>query len=476
MEPVVLVFLSTAVGTVVGVACAALMMQRRARVSAGDGGKLSPRNLEAIVAPNVTIDDVRKLLAERDQTLQQCRDDLEQRQQQLAAAAAAVESTTALHAEAEKRGTDLAAQVSALTAQMKETAAKTNEGALATEESGRRAAALEAQLDSEKGQSRELTEQAARLTDELAKYKTAGAGAVTQLEAQLDAEKQQSQELTDQVARLTSELMGYRVAGSEAVTELAARLELEKKQSQELADQVAVLTIDLTQSRQYGADADSYRSSLETELGVGRLKIQQLTDQVAEMSSELEAQLNSKKQQGLELTERITRLSTEMTDYRLATADAMDQLEAQIELEKKQNRDVAEQIANLSVDLAQARQYAADADSYRSALETELGVGRLRITQLTDQVAELERDRLEFEVRLRGERESAARGIELLSLAQSTITGALHRLQEEQHLEAAMARNSASVAPAEPAEVSPVEQHREDLVSEPAESPVAVSV
>ena len=74
MEPVVLVFLSTAVGTVVGVACAALMMQRRNRPSAAEG-KLSSQNLASVAsvvaAPTVTIDDVRKLLAERDSTLQQ---------------------------------------------------------------------------------------------------------------------------------------------------------------------------------------------------------------------------------------------------------------------------------------------------------------------------------------------------------------------------------------------------------------------
>jgi len=468
MEPVVLVFLSTAVGTVVGVACAALMMQRRNRVSAADGGKLSPENLASAVAPNVTIDDVRKLLAERDQTLQQCRDDLEKKHQQLAAATAAGESAVTLRAEAEQRSNDLATQVGTLTAQIKELAAKTNEGAPAIEESAR-------QLDSEKERSRELTEQIARLSDELAKYKTAGAQSVTELESQLESEKQQTRELNELVVRLSSELKGQGTAVAEPGTSLTEQLEFEKKQSQELAEQVAVLTIDLTQSRQYGAEADSYRSSLETELGVGRLKIQQFTDQVAELNTELESQLDSKKQQGLELTERIAHLSSELTQYRLASADTLDQLEGQLKLEQQKSQGLAEQVATLTLDLTQANQYGADADRYRSSLEAELEVGRVKIVQLTDQVAELNREKSQFEVRLREERESAARGIELLSLAQSTLSGALHRLQEEQHVNGVAAQSSDGIAPAEKAEGSPVERHNEDLVSVPDETSVAVS-
>jgi len=477
MEPVVLVFLSTAVGTIVGVGCAALMMQRRTRVMAADGRKLSPENLASIVAPNVTIDDVRKLLAERDETLQQCRDDLEKRQQQLAAATAAGESMAALRAEAEQRSNDLAAQVTVLTAQMKELASKTIEGGLANAESGRQVTALQSQLDSEKGHSRELIEQIAGLTDELAKYKTAGAGAVTQLEAQLDSERQQGQALTDEVARLTSELMGYRVAGSEAVTELAARLEMEKKQNQELADQVAVLTIDLNQSREYGAAADSYRSSLETELGVGRLRIHELTDQVAELNSQLAAQLEGNKLQGLELTDRIAHLSSELTQYRLTSADTMDQLEGQLKLEKQQSEALAEKVAGLTLDLTAALEYGTDADSQRSSLEAELGVSRSRITELSDKVAELNRERSDFESRLREERESAAKGIELLSLVQSTLSGALHRRQEQPvNGAAAQAQVSARPAPVEPAAGSPVVGPILDLALEPVETSVAVSV
>jgi chromosome segregation ATPase len=480
MEPVVLVFLSTAVGTIVGVACAFLLMQRRNRGPAGEGadGK-SPQNLASVVAaPTVTIDDVRKLLAERDQTLQQCRDDLEKKHQQLEAATVAAESAAALRAQAEQRSSELAIQVSAFSDQIKELAAKTQEGGIATEEAGRQTAALESQLDLEKAQNRESAEQIAHLSDELAQYKSAGAGAVTSLEGQLDAEKLQIQELTEQVARLNNELTGYRVVGVEAVTSLEEQLDSEKKQSVELAEQVAVLTIDLNQARQYCTDADGYRSSLETELGVGRLRIAQLTDQVAELNRELEAQLDSEQQQSRGLTEQIVHLSTELTEYRAASADAVAQLEEQLDLEQKQGRALAEQVAALATDLGQAKQSSADGDSYRSSLEAELGVGRLRIMQLTDQIAELNRERAGFEVRLREERQSAARGIELLSLVQSTLSGAVHRLKEEQHVDGA-AQSYAMVATAEPVEVSPVEPHMEDLVAEPveveAEASVAVS-
>jgi chromosome segregation ATPase len=478
MEPVVLVFLSTAVGTIVGVACAFLLMQRRTRGPAGEAAaaKGSQDLASVVAAPTVTIDDVRKLLAERDLTLEQCRDDLEKKQQQLEVATAAVESAAALRVEAEQRNHDLAAQVSAFTEQIKELAAKTKEGGPSPEESAK-AAALESQLAIEKAQNLDSADQIAHLTDELARYKSAGAGAVTSLEAELDAEKVQIQQLTEQIASLSNELTGYRLTGAEAVTSIEAQLEAEKKQCQELADQVAVLTIDLSQARQYGTDADGYRSSLETELGVGRLRIAQLSDQVAEMTRELETRNESENLQVRELTERLAHLSSELSEYRVAAAEAMALVESQLDSEKSQR---AEHVAALTNDLTQAKQYIADADSYRSSIEAELGVSRLRIMQLTDQIAELNRERSNFEVRLREERESAARGIELLSLAQSTLSGALSRLKEEQHLDGAPVPVAVAVVQAPPAEPEEpeeiiVEQPMEDLISEPAEAPVAVS-
>src|SRR5579871_1129297 len=200
MESILLVVLSTCVGTIVGVVVAGMMM-RRNRVPAAEA-KVSPQNLAAVVAtPSVTIDDVRKLLAERDQTLQQCRDDLEKKQQELLAAAAAADSAVAMHAEAEQRIHDLNGHITALNDRLLAIAAQED----AQEHAGSDVTELATQLDAEKRQNYELSEQIARLSSELSRYKSAGAEAVTQLEASLQTEKQQGRELAEEIARLNSE-------------------------------------------------------------------------------------------------------------------------------------------------------------------------------------------------------------------------------------------------------------------------------
>ena len=340
MEPL-LIILSTAIGTVVGVICAVFLMQRRGRLpDSVDARKISPENLASVVAaPTVTIEDLRGLLAERDQTLQQSRDDLQNRQQQLdaalaetQAALAEVQNVTALRNAAEQRGAELATQTCTFADQLKELDIKVQELSLAAEEAKGQLAPLETQLDLEKRQNQELAEQNARLAAQLNETGRSTGEQVISLAAEVDLHKRQSQELAEQIARLAAELTESRLSSGEQAAAIANELGLEKRQSAELAEQVRVLTIDLGQSRQSGAQALEYRASLEAELGVGREQITLLNEQVV---------------------------------------------------------------------------------------------------QLNDRVAELSRERLDFEVRLREERESAAKGLELLTLLQSTLSGAFHKVHEE---------------------------------------------
>ncbi|MBZ5625210.1 MAG: hypothetical protein LAQ69_41890 [Acidobacteriia bacterium] len=362
MEPL-LVFGSTAIGTVVGVVCAVLMMQRRGRLPATEAEK-PPQSLASVVAmPSVTIEDLRKVLAERDQTLQQSRDDLEKKQQQLDAVMSEAESAAALRATAEQRGSELATQASAFSEQLKDLAAKAREESLAAEEASRQVAALETQLG------------------------------------------------------------------------------LEKRQNQELADQLAHLTTDQTQSRLSSA------GQLDT----------------------LETQLGLEKRQNQELAEQIARLTTELTDSRLSIAGHLDALEAQLGVEKRQSEELTEQIRCLTIDLSQSRQTHAEALEYRASLEAELGVGRERITQLTEQVAGLTRERADFEVRLREERQSAARGLELLTLVQNTLAGAANKGRED-------APNGNGAALRVPAAVNGKTEDREVAASHLESSPVNLAI
>jgi len=426
-------------------------------------------------------------------------------------------------------------------------------------EAGRQVVALTEQLEAEKRQAVQFTERVAQLHAELDRYKTGDAENTAKLQAELTSERQRGDELTEQVARLTSELTVHKVEGSDANAELLAQLEAEKKVVHELHEQVAVLTIDLGQAREYGTNADTYRATLETELGVGRMQIEQLTDQLAELTrahgsaeqqrrdlatevarltgdltaanvngsnslAQIEEQLETEKKQTLELTEQAAALTNELAQAKQSIADAesrrasleteleavratvqqltervsglsieleadtaerrqlvaevarltaelaaaqesganalaqaqeasatalaqaqeaganaLAQANEQVELEKKQSRELAEQVVALATDLTQARQYGDDADRYRTSLEAELVSARQKIQEFTDQMAELHRVQADLEVRLQEERQSAARGMELLTLAQSTFQRLAEERQRTQQAPAAAA-------------------------------------
>ena len=60
---------------------------------------------------------------------------------------------------------------------------------------------------------------------------------------------------------------------------------------------------------------------------------------------------------------------------------------------------------------------------YRSSLEAQLRADQEQIGQLNAKIAELQSERAQFETRLQEERQSAAKGIELLVMAQEKLAG-----------------------------------------------------
>ncbi len=132
-----LVFLSTAVGTVVGVGVAMVLMSRRNKPAiVGDPAlRQQLQNTEwALAAAGKDVEEMRKQLAER----QGVRDELERAQQQLAAMLADKEKQTAQRVAAEQRVAEMSDELTAA-----------RERALAGEESMRRVAELEVLLVAE---------------------------------------------------------------------------------------------------------------------------------------------------------------------------------------------------------------------------------------------------------------------------------------------------------------------------------------
>src|SRR5436305_9937987 len=112
-----LVFLSTAVGTVVGVGAAMLMMSRRNRTPAvGDAAvRTQLQNTEwALASAGRDVEDLRKQLVER----QGVHDELKRTQQQLATILADQERQSADRAAIEQRNSELAEEAAALRARV----------------------------------------------------------------------------------------------------------------------------------------------------------------------------------------------------------------------------------------------------------------------------------------------------------------------------------------------------------------------
>jgi len=216
----------------------------------------------------------------------------------------------------------------------------------------------------------------------------------------------QANAFSDQIKELAAKAQGDGAGAEEAkslVATLEAQVGAEKQQNQELTEQIARLTAELAENGRSGGEQVA---SLETQLGL-------------------------EKQQSQEFVEQIARLSSELTEAGRASAEQVAALETQVGLEKRQSEELTEQIRCLTIDLSQSRETGLQAQAYRSSLEAELGVNREKIMQLTEQIAELTRERADFEVRLREERQSAARGLELLTLVQSTLSGAFNNKGRE---------------------------------------------
>ena len=178
-----LVFLSTAIGTVAGVAVAMLMLQRKDRRPAMGADSILRTQLQntewALASAGRDVEDLRKQLAERDQAAQGAAAELESAVQRLLACSAESEALAKRSAEAERLASEAAAQAEALAERVRQLEAA---GASA-EEGQRRSEALEAELDG--------------LRSQVGAEKTA-------LQAELGAVKERAAELASEMAAILS--------------------------------------------------------------------------------------------------------------------------------------------------------------------------------------------------------------------------------------------------------------------------------
>lgn len=203
-----LVFLSTAIGTVVGVAAAVLMMQRKGRSSGMGSDSILRTQLQntewALASAGRDVEDLRKQLADREAEAQQVRADLESAQQRLMAASAEVEKESAHRSQAD----EIAAKAAALAEDLTERLRQLESQVPAAEE-------LSARLEDER---RRAAEGSARLTAMEAELNRMRESVIV-LEGECAAGRERTEVLT-------AELDRWREAGGQADLE---RIALERQ-------------------------------------------------------------------------------------------------------------------------------------------------------------------------------------------------------------------------------------------------------
>jgi chromosome segregation ATPase len=141
-----------------------------------------------------------------------------------------------------------------------------------------------------------------------------------------------------------------------------------------------------------------------------------------------QAQVETGGRQIRELTEQVTRLAAEASELK-QRSDEAEKARVALEAEWKQRSD--------------------EAGKARTALEVDLTGERERLHILTEQVSELRSERSAQDMRMLEERESAAKGMELLVMAQQNLSRVIQAAAEAP---AANGSNGHRAAPA-PAEV-----------------------
>jgi chromosome segregation ATPase len=218
MDPI-LIILCTTTGAVVGTSVGILLLHRKLRppISETELAALRIRletNDASLAEATANVTDLREQILAREQTIQQNREDLKEKELQLDLMSAEVQEETAQRAAVEQKAKELAAQAVTLTDECGKLETRLKEERTLLEEKKMRVASLEPQLEAGKKQVHELTRQVSRLTAESAELKSSVEqenGLRVFLEAQLAAAQERLKMLTSQLAEMQSERQRFEV-------------------------------------------------------------------------------------------------------------------------------------------------------------------------------------------------------------------------------------------------------------------------
>jgi chromosome segregation ATPase len=131
------------------------------------------------------------------------------------------------------------------------------------------------------------------------------------------------------------------------------------------------------------------------------------------------------------LTEQCAKLEAGVRESQSLVAQQATQLASaadELSAEKRKIQELTEQTAHLTSESAEFKRVGEQEARLRGLLEVQLNAEQERIRQITVRVSELETERLQLEIKLQEESRSAAKGLELLVMAQENLASAFKSL------------------------------------------------
>ena len=190
-----------------------------------------------------------------------------------------------------------------------------------------------------------------------------------------------------------------------------------------------------------GAELDLTRGKLrstEFSLSAATANLENLKKQFAER----EQQFASADEKTRAVEAEVAGLRQQLAEYEAKAQDAtkavaetasrqLASYESQIDADDRQIKELSGQVGRLAAEL---NQYKIDLDQEahgRTSLEAQLSAEHEHSRRLACRIAELEAERSHFDITMQEERQSAAKGIELLLMAQENLKRVFRHMQPE---------------------------------------------
>jgi chromosome segregation ATPase len=194
-----------------------------------------------------------------------------------------------------------------------------------------------------------------------------------------------------------------------------------------------------------GAELDLTRGKLrstEFSLAAAVANVENLKKQVSEREQQIaaiEEKTHATEAEIAELRRQLASQEAKVQEATRAVADTagrqLASYESQIDADERQIKELTGQVGRLAAELSQFRHDLDQETHGRTSLEAQLSAEHEHSRRLACRIAELEAERSHFDLTLQEERQSAAKGIELLLMAQENLKRVFRHMQPEKPAE-----------------------------------------